>query len=232
MGFFCGVFKGLCYPQSRDIPINTTDDSSPQQFQPKTETTKYKPIPFSSSSRPSQPSQLGAILGKPYTDITSIYNLNKELRRGQSGITYLCEEKVTGRNYACECIAKGKLVDKQDIEDVRREILILQHLSGQPNIVELKGAYEDRQNVHLVMELCSGGELFDRIIAKGSYSEREAVSLIRQIVTVVHVCHFMGVMHRDLKPENFLLATKEENSLIKATGFGLSVFIEEGQLLM
>lgn len=108
---------------------------------------------------------------------------------------------------------------------------MLQHLSGQPNIVEFRGAYEDRQNVHLVMELCTGGELFDRIIEKGNYSEREAAAIIRQIVTVVHVCHFMGVMHRDLKPENFLMASKDPNAPIKATDFGLSVFIEPGLLL-
>ncbi|KAE8725490.1 Calcium-dependent protein kinase isoform 2 [Hibiscus syriacus] len=64
-------------------------------------------------------------------------------------------------------------------------------LSGQPNIVEFKGAYEDKLSVHLVMELCA------------------------------------GVMHRDLKPENFLLSSKGENALLKATDFGLSVFIEE-----
>jgi calcium-dependent protein kinase len=108
------------------------------------------------------------------------------------------------------------------------EILILEHLTGQPNIVEFRGAYEDKQNLYLIMELCSGGELFDRIIAKGSYSEMEAATIIRQIVNVVHVCHFMGVMHRDLKPENFLLASKDDKAPIKATDFGLSVFIEEG----
>ncbi|QCD87336.1 calcium-dependent protein kinase [Vigna unguiculata] len=64
------------------------------------------------------------------------------------------------------------------------------------NILEFRGAYEDRNHVHLVMELCSRGELFDRIIVKGNYSEREAATVMRQIVNVVHVCHFMGVMHR------------------------------------
>lgn len=76
--------------------------------------------------------------------------------------------------------------------------------------------------------LSAGGELFDRIIAKRSYSEKEAVKIFSQIMNVVHVCHFMGVLHRDLKPENFLLASKEEDASIKATDFGLSVFIEEG----
>ncbi|XP_025604945.1 calcium-dependent protein kinase 29 isoform X3 [Arachis stenosperma] len=177
-------------------------------------------------------SKIGGILGRPYVDINTMYEMKKELGRGQSGVTYLCIERSTGREYACKTIARGKLVRKEEIEDVRREIMILQHLSGQPNIVEFRGAYEDRQNVHVVMELCSGGELFDRIIdkARGSYSEREAASICRQIVNVVHVCHFMGVMHRDLKPENFLLVSRDHNAPLKATDFGLSVFIEEDKV--
>lgn len=107
----------------------------------------------------------------------------------------------------------------------------MQHMSGQPNIVEIKGAYEDRYSVHLVMELCAGGELFDRIIAQGVYSERAAAAIVRDIVNVVHSCHFMAVMHRDLKPENFLLSSKGEGAILKVTDFGLSVFIEEGEFL-
>lgn len=83
--------------------------------------------------------------------------------------------------------------------------------------------------MNLVMELCAGGELFDRIIAKGHYSERAAANLCRQIVTVVHNCHSMGVIHRDLKPENFLFLSTDENSPLKATDFGLSVFFKPGE---
>lgn len=82
--------------------------------------------------------------------------------------------------------------------------------------------------MNLIMELCGGGELFDRIIAKGHYSERAAANLCRQMVTVVHNCHSMGVMHRDLKPENFLFLSSDENSPLKATDFGLSVFFKPG----
>ncbi|XP_006657762.1 calcium-dependent protein kinase 19 isoform X2 [Oryza brachyantha] len=170
------------------------------------------------------------ILGKPYEDVRSAYSLGKELGRGQFGVTYLCTEIATGKQYACKSISKRKLVSKADKEDIRREIQIMQHLSGQQNIVEFRGAYEDKSNVHVVMELCAGGELFDRIIAKGHYSERAAATICRAVVNVVNICHFMGVMHRDLKPENFLLATKEENAMLKATDFGLSVFIEEGKM--
>uniref|UniRef100_A0A0D3G9A2 non-specific serine/threonine protein kinase n=1 Tax=Oryza barthii TaxID=65489 RepID=A0A0D3G9A2_9ORYZ len=102
------------------------------------------------------------------------------------------------------------------------------HLAGQPGVVELKGAYEDKHAVHLVMELCAGGELFDRIIAKGHYTEHAASSLLRTIVEIIHTCHSMGVIHRDLKPENFLLLSKDEHAPLKATDFGLSVFFKEG----
>ncbi|RVW43099.1 Calcium-dependent protein kinase 1 [Vitis vinifera] len=145
---------------------------------------------------------------------------------GRFGVTYLVTHKETKEQFACKSIATRKLVNRDDIEDVRREVQIMHHLTGHRNIVELKGAYEDRHSVNLVMELCAGGELFDRIIAKGHYSERAAAALCRQIVTVVHNCHTMGVMHRDLKPENFLFLSTAEDSPLKATDFGLSVFFK------
>ncbi|KAJ8550203.1 hypothetical protein K7X08_033910 [Anisodus acutangulus] len=170
------------------------------------------------------------ILCKPFDDIKAHYTLGRELGRGQYGVIYLCTENSTRQPYACKSILKRKLVSKKDKDDIRKEIQIMQHLSGQPNIVEFKGAYEDQYSVHLVMELCAGGELFDRIIARGYYSEKDAADIIRQIVNVVYICHFMGVMHRDLKPENFLLTSKDEHAMLKATDFGLSVFIEEGKV--
>ncbi|OMO87356.1 hypothetical protein CCACVL1_09112 [Corchorus capsularis] len=226
---------GFCLrkSQTHEIPISSSSESSPRPYQPLPKTTDDRPYPSKQSwqnQNPPSSSQIGTILQKPYVDITTFYDLDKELGRGQFGITYLCTEKATGKHYACKSISRRKLKTDRDIDDVRREIAILQHMTGQPNIVEFKGAFEDKDNLHLVMELCSGGELFDRIIAKGSYSERQAASIGRQIVNVVHACHFMGVMHRDLKPENFLLVSKDEDSPIKATDFGLSVFIEEGRL--
>lgn len=186
--------------------------------------------PIPSHLKPVHRSDADTILGKQFDDIKNSYRLGKELGRGQFGVTYLCTENLTGHTYACKSILKRKLRTKNDKEDVKREIQIMQHLSGQVNIVEFKGAYEDRQSVHVVMELCAGGELFDRIIAQGHYSERAASGICRSIVNVVNICHFMGVMHRDLKPENFLLSSKDEGAMLKATDFGLSVFIEEGKV--
>ncbi|KAK9270981.1 hypothetical protein L1049_026569 [Liquidambar formosana] len=224
---------GICCTKSREIPISSDPDSPPHHPQiPMKPGEPTSPTPRTSKPAPPSPlkPQIGSVLGKPYLDVTTIYDLDKELGRGQFGITYLCTEKATGRKYACKSISRRKLVKDKDIEDMRREVLMLQHLTGQPNIVEFKGAYEDKDNVHLVMELCSGGELFDRITQKGSFSEQQAADIFRQIVNVVHVCHFMGVMHRDLKPENFLFVSKDENAQLKATDFGLSVFIEEGKM--
>ncbi|WRX19356.1 Protein kinase domain - like 10 [Theobroma cacao] len=169
---------------------------------------------------------IGRVLGRPMEDVRSNYVFGRELGRGQFGITYLVTHKETKQQFACKSIATRKLINRDDIEDVRREVQIMHHLTGHRNIVELKGAYEDRHSVNLIMELCAGGELFDRILAKGHYSEREAANLCRQIVMVVHNCHSMGVMHRDLKPENFLFLSKDEDSPLKATDFGLSVFFK------
>lgn len=108
----------------------------------------------------------------------------------------------------------------------------MHHLTGHKNVVELIAVFEDRHSVNLVMELCGGGELFDRIIAKGHYSERAAAEMCRQMVTVVHYCHSMGVMHRDLKPENFLLLSSDEDSPLKTTDFGLSVFFKPGMVFI
>jgi calcium-dependent protein kinase len=190
--------------------------------------TQYHP-PAPVKSRPLG-SLSGNVLLRPLEDVRSIYTLGRELGRGQFGVTHLCTHKVTGELYACKSIAKRKLTNKDDVEDVRREVQIMHHLAGQDNIVELKGAYEDKHSVHLVMELCAGGELFDRIIARGHYTERAAASLCRTIVQVVQTCHSLGVMHRDLKPENFLLANKKEDAPLKATDFGLSVFFKPGEV--
>ncbi|XP_021772196.1 calcium-dependent protein kinase 17-like [Chenopodium quinoa] len=203
---------------------NAANNHSPH----KTEASTKPSVPTSSYNKHSKPTQVGPVLGRPMEDVKSTYSFGKELGRGQFGVTHLITHRQTGEQFACKTIAKRKLVNKEDIDDVRREVQIMHHLTGQPNIVELKGAYEDKHSVHLVMELCAGGELFDRIIAKGHFTERAAASLLRTIVQIVHTCHSMGVIHRDLKPENFLLLNKDENSPLKATDFGLSVFYKSG----
>ncbi|KAJ6697574.1 hypothetical protein OIU85_003901 [Salix viminalis] len=187
--------------------------------QPKPSSTSAPPL----SSRPKW------VLPYKTQNLRDHYNLGRKLGQGQFGTTFLCTHKTSGIKYACKSIPKRKLLCKEDYEDVWREIQIMHHLSEHPHVVRISGAYEDISCVHLVMELCEGGELFDRIVKKGHYSEREAAKLMKTIVGVVEACHSLGVMHRDLKPENFLLHNVEEDAPLKATDFGLSVFYKPGE---
>ncbi|KAK1437132.1 hypothetical protein QVD17_02917 [Tagetes erecta] len=157
------------------------------------------------------------------------YMVDRELGRGEFGVTYLCIDRTSRELLACKSISKRKLRTVVDIEDVRREVAIMKHLPENSSIVTLREACEDENAVHLVMELCEGGELFDRIVARGHYTERAAATVARTMVEVVQLCHKHGVIHRDLKPENFLFANKKENSPLKAIDFGLSIFFKPGE---
>ncbi|KAI3459755.1 hypothetical protein Pfo_016418 [Paulownia fortunei] len=162
-------------------------------------------------------------------DIFKRYRFGKELGRGEFGVTYQCFDDVNGESLACKKISKSKLRTDIDVEDVRREVEIMRHLPKHANIVSYKEVYEDKEAIYLVMELCEGGELFDRIVARGHYTERAAALVTKTILEVVKVCHEHGVIHRDLKPENFLYANDCENAPLKAIDFGLSIFFEPGQ---
>ncbi|KAK8542147.1 hypothetical protein V6N13_137281 [Hibiscus sabdariffa] len=175
--------------------------------------------------------QVDSVLQTKTGNLKEYYNLGRKLGQGQFGTTFLCIEKGTGKEFACKSIAKRKLMNIDDVDDVKREIQIMHHLAGHPNVISIKGSYEDSMAVHVVMELCAGGELFDRIVNRGHYSERKAAEIARTIVSVVEACHAMGVMHRDLKPENFLFVNQQEDSPLKAIDFGLSIFFKPGDIL-
>ena len=86
--------------------------------------------------------------------------------------------------------------------------------------------FDEDDFIYLVLELLKGGELFDRIVEKENYSEREAAETVRPIVDAIRYCHNLGIIHRDLKPENLLYATSQEGSIIKITDFGLARFVD------
>lgn len=172
--------------------------------------------------------QVESVLQRKTENMKEKFTLGRKLGQGQFGTTFLCVEKGSNKEFACKTIAKRKLTTPEDVEDVRREIQIMHHLAGHPNVISIVGAYEDAVAVHVVMELCAGGELFDRIIQRGHYTERKAAELARIIVGVVQACHSLGVMHRDLKPENFLFINQQEESPLKTIDFGLSAFFKPG----
>ncbi|KAL3237316.1 hypothetical protein MRX96_048188 [Rhipicephalus microplus] len=138
----------------------------------------------------------------------------------------LAESKDTpGVMHAIKCIDKKALKGKED--SLENEIKVLRRLKHS-NIVQLLETYEDKNKVYLVMELVTGGELFDRIVEKGSYTEKDASDLIRQILEAVDYMHSQGVVHRDLKPENLLYYSPDEESKIMISDFGLSKMEDSG----
>jgi calcium-dependent protein kinase len=227
--------QGFTQPESDHSSKRSTTRSSDSDHHNNTNTkqSQTQPPPFTfknENMRRGPDNQSYYVLGHKTPNIRDLYTLGRKLGQGQFGTTYLATDNSTSIEYACKSISKRKLISKEDVEDVRREIQIMHHLAGHKNIVTIKGAYEDALYVHIVMELCSGGELFDRIIQRGHYTERKAAELTKIIVGVVEACHSLGVMHRDLKPENFLLVNKDDDFSLKAIDFGLSVFFKPGQV--
>mmetsp|Transcript_56975 Transcript_56975/g.138805 ORF Transcript_56975/g.138805 Transcript_56975/m.138805 type:complete len:519 (-) Transcript_56975:417-1973(-) len=166
-------------------------------------------------------------------DVRVKYHINpKELGHGHYGVVRKCMDRETKEWYAIKSIRKAKV---SKIEVLKREIEILKEVRH-PNIISLVDVFEDAKYLHLVTELCTGGELFDRIIAKtqsaeGHYSEHDAASLIRDILDAIAYCHSKGIVHRDLKPENFLFLTEQETAPIKIIDFGLSRHNDANQIM-
>ncbi|XP_049625095.1 calcium/calmodulin-dependent protein kinase type IV [Suncus etruscus] len=153
------------------------------------------------------------------------FELESELGRGATSIVYRCKQKGTQKPYALKVLKKT--VDKKI---VRTEIGVLLRLSH-PNIIKLKEIFETPTEISLVLELVTGGELFDRIVEKGYYSERDAADAVKQILEAVAYLHENGIVHRDLKPENLLYATPAPDAPLKIADFGLSKIVEH-QVLM
>jgi len=159
------------------------------------------------------------------SDVREKYHIEqKELGHGHYGVVRKCMNRETQEWFAIKSIRKSKV---GKIEVLKREIQILKEVDH-PNIIDLIDVYEDTKYLHLITEVCTGGELFDRIIAKtqsaeGHFSERDAANLIRDICDAINYCHEKKqIVHRDLKPENFLYKTKADNAPIKIIDFGLS----------
>ncbi|KAM7267730.1 hypothetical protein ACFE04_009896 [Oxalis oulophora] len=163
------------------------------------------------------------------------YELGKEVGRGHFGHTCCAKAKkgeLKGHQVAVKIISKAKMSTAIAIEDVRREVKMLKALSGHKHTIKFLDSFEDANSVYIVMELCEGGELLDRILSRGGrYPEDEAKTIIVQILSVISFCHLQGVVHRDLKPENFLFTNTDEDAPMKVIDFGLSDYIKPDQRL-
>lgn len=115
---------------------------------------------------------------------------------------------------------------------LQREIAAMLKVRNITGVVKLYDVFFDKTYMVLVLELLEGGELFQRIVNNGAYSERDASKHVRMIASALQAMHDSGVVHRDLKPENLILCTNEANSPIKIADFGLSRILGEDQSVM
>ena len=123
-----------------------------------------------------------------------------------------------------KCISKKNL-PAEDENALKQEVVILRALDH-PNILKCLGFYDEEEMYYLVMEYMEGGELFDRIVKKTFYSEKEARDLVYILLSTIHYCHRHNVVHRDLKPENLLLSSLDDDAHVKLADFGFAIQAE------
>ncbi len=131
----------------------------------------------------------------------------KVLGQGSFGMVQQCIHKASGQKRAVKRLSKEKMSAHAKIR-LEYEIDTLKNLDH-PNILRLYEVFEDKKYIYLVTEFCQGGELFDEIIARGRFNERDAAVVIKQLLSAIAYCHNKKVCHRDLKPENILIDNKE-----------------------
>jgi len=167
--------------------------------------------------------------GEEADAITKKYEMKKELGRGAFSVVRLGINKKTKEKVAI------KIIDRNDVgadyeKNLRMEMEILKRVHHE-NIIALHEMIEAGNKLYFVMELVTGGELFDRIVEKGSYSEDDARVLVRKIVSAIDYLHKQGIAHRDLKPENLLVKSVQNDTEVKIADFGLSKIIDKDKLM-
>ena len=171
-------------------------------------------------------------IGVHTEEIDKYYYFIKEIGHGSYGHVYRCQNISTGNVYACKKFDKKLIKNKLRL---RTEINLLR-ATDHPNIIKLYETFEDKQYIYLIMEECSGGELFQRLALNAQnnqlYTEKDAAKLFKQILEAVNYLHHHGICHRDIKPENILLSSMSDNFQLKLIDFGLSKVLKTMNDLM
>ncbi|KAJ3159810.1 hypothetical protein HDU86_001462 [Geranomyces michiganensis] len=155
------------------------------------------------------------------------YLVGKQLGIGTFAVVRECLRKSDGAKFAVKIIDKRSL---GKLDTLRTELTVLHRLSH-ANIISLHEAFETPSHVHIVTDLATGGELFDRILAKGSFVEQDASRLVREILLGVAYLHGQNIVHRDLKPENLLFRGPQDDANLMIADFGLAKVLDEGAFL-
>lgn len=157
------------------------------------------------------------------------YEFKEELGSGAFSKVFRAINKETKEEVAVKIIDKKKASDETEKKRLETEVTILKKVKH-PNIIGLRDLYDDAEYLYLVMELVTGGELFDKIVEKGQYTEKDASVIVKKILSAVQYLHSMNIAHRDLKPENLLLK-KHDDTEVMLSDFGLSKIIGEEQMM-
>lgn len=163
-------------------------------------------------------------------NVEESYTILKKIGDGGFSIVSKAISKQGGLVRAVKTVKKLSL---RSLDRFKAEIAIMK-MMDHPNIVKLYETFEYDNHIDMVMELCQGGELYDRIIeAARGFSEKHAAILVQQIGKAVHYMHQHLICHRDLKPENFLFQTKDpiDTSVLKLIDFGLSREFTPGEYM-
>ncbi|MEW5315836.1 MAG: hypothetical protein WDW38_007238 [Sanguina aurantia] len=161
------------------------------------------------------------------TDFDTRFTVHKLIGSGSFGTVQLATDNVTGEQRAVKIVKKrflGGYLEDHFVRRVQHEVDIYNHVGHSLNVAYHYGAYEDGNAVYLVMELCTGGELWDRL-SNSTYTEQSAARVVREILMTVAQCHAKGIIIRDVKPENFLFANAVDDRL-KMIDFGCSDYCE------
>ncbi|XP_030236772.1 myosin light chain kinase, smooth muscle [Gadus morhua] len=164
---------------------------------------------------------------RPDLKVKDLYDVEERLGTGKFGQVFKLVEKATRKTWAGKFI---KAFSAKEKENVRQEILIMNSLHH-PKLVQCIDAFEGKSDIVMVLEMISGGELFERIIDEDfELTEREVIKYLLQIVDGVSYIHSQGIVHLDLKPENIMCVNKT-GSKIKLIDFGLARRLESAGTL-
>ena len=156
----------------------------------------------------------------------NVYKLAQSLGSGIYGQVKTCFHKETGQKRAVKIFQKNLTNSNDEKLQLLKEISILKELDH-PNIIRMYEFFEDVSRLYLVMEYCSGGELFTEILKRQSFSEKEAAKIFHQLLSAISYLHSEGIIHGDINPENILLEDKNEYLNVKLADFGSSIIKSE-----
>ena len=157
------------------------------------------------------------------------YKMEKYLGNRIYSSVYIVSNKLTGENRVMKIIDKSKIYTEESEKKIANELSILQKMDH-PNILKIFEFYTTPKTYNLIIELCTGGKIFEELTEKGTLNEKSVAYIIYQLLSAINYCHKMKIIHRNLKPENILISKREKDDLlyVKIGGFAIAKMNKEG----